>query len=136
ECVDRYGGRARRLAPPALAAAALPRAAAVAGPTRFFHDSLGPGALRRLLVEGFPLRRRFPRRVDDGGLEDLVRDQRHDVLVLRGAGAPVLHFSIRARGPAVCNVMSRAVVVVLSCFRRGAAVASRPDTSAGARAVR
>ena len=83
--------RGSLLAPPALAAAALFRAAAVAAAPRSFYDCLRLGALRRLLVEGFPLRRRFPRRVDDGGLEDLVRDERDDVLVLRGAGAPVLH---------------------------------------------
>ena len=42
---------------------------------------------------------------------------------------------MRARGPAICNVMSRAVVVVSLCFRRGAAVASRLMSMAGARAA-
>ena len=124
------------LATTALAAAALFRAAAVAAAPRSFDHGLRLGALRRLLVEAFSLRRRAARRVHDGGLEDLVRNQRHDIFVLRGAGAPVLHFLICARGPAICNVMSRAVVVVLLCFRHGAAVASRPDLTASARAAR
>ena len=102
------------LAPPALAAAALFRATAVAAAPRSFDHGLRLGALGRLLVETFSLRRRAARRVHDGGLEDLVRNQRHDIFVLRGAGAPVLHFLICARGPAICNVMSRAVS--LWCF--------------------
>ena len=94
------------LAPPTLAAAALFRATAVAAAPRSFDHGLRLGALRRLLVEGFPLRRRFPRRVHDGRLEDLVRNERDDIFVLRGAGAPVLHLRLmRARGPAICNVI-------------------------------
>ena len=124
------------LAPPALAAAALLRAAAVAAAPRSFDDGLRLGALRRLLVEGFPLRRRFPRRVHDGRLEDLVRDERDDIFVLRGAGAPVLHFLIRARGPARCMQWLGSVCALRERLRRGAAVASRLMSMAGARAAR